>query len=123
MLYCFSELCYVYLCIAVKFSAVLEQSIDTESLDALYRRSKEQPAATAYSIFYTVWNLTLAIRSEYSTSPYQHCSERRFPVCSYRISRILTLANRYLSESDGSSPDVDEFVRALQSVYVTKSVC
>ncbi len=122
MQYYFSELCYVWLCIAVKFSAVLEQSSRTLTLDALYRRSQEQPAATAYSIFYTVWNLTLAIRSQYSTSPCQHCPEGRFPVCSYTIPRIPRLANRYLSESDGSNPDADEFVRALQSVYGTKSV-
>lgn len=74
------------------------------------------------AVFYTVWNLTLAIRSQYSTSPCQHCPEGRFPVCSYTIPRIPRLANRYLSESDGSSPDADEFVRALQSVYGTKSV-
>jgi hypothetical protein len=74
------------------------------------------------AVFYTVWNLTLAIRSQYSTSPCQHCPEGRFPVCSYTIPRIPRLANKYLSESDGTNPDADEFVIALQSVYGTKSV-
>lgn len=74
------------------------------------------------AVFYTVWNLTLAIRSQYSTSPCQHCPEGRFPVCSYTIPRIPRLANRYFSESDGSNPDADEFVRALQSVYSTKPI-
>jgi hypothetical protein len=74
------------------------------------------------AVFYRVWNLTLAIRSQYSTSPCQHCPEGRFPVCSYTIPRIPRLANRYLSESDGSHPDADEFVIALQSVYGTKPV-
>lgn len=73
------------------------------------------------AVFYTVWNLTLEIRSQSSTSPCQNCPEGRFPVCSYTIPRIPRLANKYFSESDGSDPEGDEFVRALESVYSTES--
>ena len=70
--------------------------------------------------FYIVWNLTLEIRSQYAVSPCQHCPEGRFPICSYTVTRIPKLANKYFSESDGSDLEADDFVRALTSVYSTK---
>lgn len=69
------------------------------------------------TVFYAVWRLTLAVRSQYSKSPCKNCPEGRFPICSYTTQRIPKLAERYFLESDRCNLEADEFVAALQSLY------
>jgi hypothetical protein len=69
------------------------------------------------TVFYIVWNLTLRLRSQYSKNPCQNCPEGRFPLCSYTTHRIPELAPKYFLKSDGTNPEADEFVKALQSLY------
>jgi len=72
--------------------------------------------------FILVWNLTLKVRSHYSKSPCQNCPEGRFPLCSYTMKRIPPLANRYFAQADGTDPEADEFVRALQGLRASHRI-
>jgi hypothetical protein len=72
-------------------------------------------------IFWLVWTLTLRVRSRYSRSPCSRCPEGRFPICSYTASRIPKLATQYFGRSDGSNPEADEFVRALQLTHESET--